>query len=76
MTAHRNIIIRVNGSIPESDRTLILPELVYLALEECAAKERRKVKGTDELSNIKRATITPLSLAQRVVRQYAEGKVV
>ena len=59
--------------IPESDRTLVLPEAVYLALEECAAMERKKVKGKDELSNIKRSTITPLSLAQRVVRRYVEG---
>ena len=59
--------------IPESDRTLILPEAVYLALEECAAKERRKIVqklGKDALAV---RLVTPLSLAQRVVRRYVEG---
>lgn len=74
MTAHSGITIRVNGSIPESDRTLILPEPVYLALEECAAKERRKLVqklGKDALAV---RLVTPLSLAQKVVRRYVEGE--
>ena len=50
--------------IPESDRTLILPEAVYLALEECAAKERKK--ATNELFG---RLITQKSAAQAIIRR-------
>lgn len=55
--------------IPESDRTLVLPEHIYLALEECAARERKKLVqklGKDALAI---RLVTPLSLAQKIIRE-------
>jgi len=48
--------------IPVEDRRLIIPDKVYLALEDMAANERKKVK--DEVI---KAMITPKSLAQHII---------
>ncbi len=55
------------STIPESDRTLIIPERVYFALEDMAADERKKVKGKGVIENLKRSMITPKSLAQQML---------
>ena len=49
------------GIIPVEDRRLVIPESVYLALEDIAA-EKRKV--ADEIS---KPLITPKSLAQHIL---------
>ena len=54
-----------NSMIPESERTLVIPEDVYLALEESAAECR---KGADNI--VSQSLITPKSMAQRILRRY------
>jgi hypothetical protein len=49
------------GTIPVEDRRLIIPESVYLDLEDMAAEKRKKA---DEFT---KALITPLSLAQKIL---------
>lgn len=48
--------------IPVEDRRLIIPENVYLGLEDMAADERKKVK-----QEVVKAMITPKSLAQHIL---------
>ena len=48
--------------IPVEDRRLIIPENVYLGLEDMAANERKKVK-----QEVIKAMITPKSLAQHII---------
>jgi hypothetical protein len=50
--------------IPESDRTIIIPEHIYLILEEMAAEERKREKNP-VLKSLK----TPLALAQRMLKE-------
>jgi len=48
--------------IPQEDRRIVIPDKVYLGLEDMAANERKKVK--DEVI---KAMITPKSLAQHII---------
>ena len=50
--------------IPDSDRTPILPERVYLRLEDMAADERKKEKNP-----LVRDMKTRRALAQRVLKE-------
>ena len=54
--------------IPESDRTIVIPESIYLELEEMASAERKKVLGTGPASELQRRCMTPLSVAQKMLR--------
>ena len=49
------------GTIPVEDRKLIIPESVYLELEDMAAEKRKKA---DEFV---KPLITPLSMAQKIL---------
>ena len=54
-------------TIPESDRTLIIPEKVYLALEDIAFGKRKK-----ESVPLIKAMITPKSVAQKILAVAVE----
>jgi hypothetical protein len=55
------------GIIPVEDRRLVIPESVYLALEDMAAEERKTA------SEISKPLITPRSTAQHIL-SVAVGK--
>ena len=59
--------------IPVEDRRIVIPDKIYLALEDLAADERKKVKNP-----LLKAMITPKSLAQSMlaaaVRKGVGGK--
>jgi hypothetical protein len=54
------------GIIPVEDRRLIIPESVYLKLEDMAAEKRKKA---DEII---KPLITPKSLAQKILAVAVE----
>jgi hypothetical protein len=54
------------GIIPVEDRRLIIPESVYLKLEDMAAEKRKKA---DEII---KPLITPKSLAQKIIAVAVE----
>mgnify|MGYP001263638389 CR=1 FL=1 len=54
------------GTIPVEDRRLIIPESVYLKLEDMAAEKRKKA---DEII---KPLITPKSLAQKILAVAVE----
>jgi uncharacterized membrane protein len=55
------------GTIPVEDRRLIIPESVYLALEDMAAEKR---KNADEII---KPLITPKSVAQKILALAVEA---
>jgi hypothetical protein len=55
------------GTIPVEDRRLIIPESVYLALEDMAAEKRKKA---DEII---KPLITPKSVAQKLLALAVEA---
>jgi hypothetical protein len=55
------------GTIPVEDRRLIIPESVYLKLEDMAAEKRKKA---DEII---KPLITPKSLAQKILAVAVEA---
>ena len=54
------------GIIPVEDRRLIIPESVYLKLEDMAAEKRKKA------DDIIKPLITPKSLAQKILAVAVE----
>ncbi len=56
------------GTIPVEDRRLIIPELVYLRLEDIAANERKKNDNP-----VIKAMITPKSVAQKILAVAVEA---
>jgi hypothetical protein len=54
-------------SIPAEDRCLIIPEVIYLKLEDMAAEKRKKA---DEII---KPLITPKSLAQKILAVAVEA---
>ena len=55
--------------IPVEERRIIIPEKVYLALEELAANERKKNSNP-----VIKAMITPKSVAQKILAVAVEPK--
>lgn len=55
-----------SGTIPVEDRRLIIPEKVYLILENMAAEERKTA------SEISKPLITPKSTAQHILAVATE----
>jgi hypothetical protein len=55
------------GTIPVEDRRLIIPESVYLALEDMAAEKRKKAE------EYVKPLITPKSLAQKILALAVEA---
>lgn len=53
--------------IPVEDRRIVIPEIVYLGLEELAASERKKVDNP-----VIKAMITPKSVAQKILAVAVE----
>ena len=54
--------------IPVEDRRIVIPEVVYLRLEDMAANERKKTSNP-----LVKEMITPKSLAQKILA-LAAGK--
>lgn len=66
-TINAIMIFMEKGVIPVEDRRLIIPEKVYLGLEDMAANERKKIKV-----DVIKAMITPKSLAQKLLATTVE----
>ena len=60
-------------TIRESDRTIIIPNDVFVALQKKARAEADRV-GNGDVDHPVATLITPKSLAQKVLRTFAERK--
>ena len=60
-------------TIRESDRTIIIPIDVFVALQKKAKTEADRV-GKGDINHPVATLITPRSLAQKVLRTFAERK--
>jgi hypothetical protein len=55
--------------IPVEDRRIVIPDKVYLGLEEFAASERKKTKNP-----VIQEMITPKSLAQKILAMAVQKR--